>query len=101
MCTRCGSSSSGVTTNFVNPSYPGYDSETGTCTFHLVLHSGVCQVRVDFVDTELLPPVAGRCSLQSLQVFSFYLYSAVSVLHCVGGGDGVAAGSGEILRCEQ
>ena len=64
----CGKSSSGVTTNFVNPSYPGYDSSSGTCQFHLVLHSDVCQVRVDFVDTALLPPVEGECSLQKLTV---------------------------------
>ena len=64
----CGTSSSGVTTNFVNPSYPDYDSSTGSCQFHLVLHSDVCQVRVDFVDTALLPPVEGECSLQSLTV---------------------------------
>jgi len=64
----CGKSSSGVTTNFVNPSYPGYDSSTGACKFHLVLHSDVCQVRVDFVDTAFLPPVNGECSLQKLTV---------------------------------
>jgi len=64
----CGKSSSGVTTNFVNPAYPGYDSSTGSCKFHLVLHSDVCQVRVDFVDTALLPPVNGECSLQSLTI---------------------------------
>lgn len=64
----CGKSSSGVTTNFVNPSYPGYDSSKGTCQFHLVLHSDVCQVRVDFVDTAFLPPVDGECSLQKLTV---------------------------------
>jgi len=64
----CGKSSSGVTTNFVNPSYPGYDTSTGICRFHLVLHSDVCQVRVDFVDTALLPPVNGECSLQKLTV---------------------------------
>ena len=27
----CGSSSSGITTNFVNPSYPDYDTATGQC----------------------------------------------------------------------
>lgn len=64
----CGKSSSGVTTNFVNPSYPGYDSSAGICTFHLVLHSDVCQVRVDFVDTAFLPPVDGECSLQRLTI---------------------------------
>ena len=33
-----------VTTNFVNPSYPGFDSNTGYCSFNLRLHSDVCQV---------------------------------------------------------
>ena len=33
-----------VTTNFVNPSYPGFDSNTGSCSFNLRLHSDVCQV---------------------------------------------------------
>lgn len=33
-----------VTTNFVNPSYPGFDSNTGPCSFKLRLHSDVCQV---------------------------------------------------------
>jgi len=64
----CGKSSSGVTTNFVNPNYPGYDSSEGICQFHLVLHSDVCQVRVDFVDTAFLPPVDGECSLQKLTI---------------------------------
>ena len=35
-----------VTTNFVNPSYPGFDSNTGPCSFKLRLHSDVCQVVV-------------------------------------------------------
>ena len=64
----CGSSSSGVTTNFVSPSYPDYDTATGECKFFLILNSGVCQVRVDFVDTKLLSPVRGECSQQSLTV---------------------------------
>ena len=75
----------GMTTNFVNPSYPGTDSTTGECKFYLVLNSDVCQVRlvelyfdnlyfrvlqvrVDFVDTSMLAPVEGRCSQQSLSV---------------------------------
>ncbi len=32
-----------MTTNFVNPSYPGTDSTTGECKFYLVLNSDVCQ----------------------------------------------------------
>lgn len=64
----CGSSSSGITTNFVSPSYPDYDTATGECKFFLILNSGVCQVRVDFVDTKLLSPVRGECSQQSLSV---------------------------------
>ena len=64
----CGTSSTGITTNFVNPSYPEYDSNTGDCNFFLILNSGVCQVRVDFVDTRLLSPVRGECQQQSLQV---------------------------------
>ena len=81
----------GMTTNFVNPSYPGTDSTTGECKFYLVLNSDVCQVslaellyfidnsciskifslikvRVDFVDTSMLAPVEGKCSQQSLSV---------------------------------
>ena len=28
----------------MNPSYPGFDSKTGSCLFNLRLHSDVCQV---------------------------------------------------------
>ena len=43
-CNKLPSSSNKVTTNFVNPSYPGFDSKTGSCSFNLRLHSDVCQV---------------------------------------------------------
>ena len=66
----CSGSSSGMTTNFINPSYPQYDSEAGNCKFYLVLNSNVCQVRVDFVDTELLSPTEGDCLDQYLVVRS-------------------------------
>ena len=64
----CSQSSSGMTTNFINPSYPQYDSEAGSCKFYLILNSNVCQVRVDFVDTDMLAPVEGKCSQQSLTI---------------------------------
>ena len=74
----CGETSNGYTTNFVNPSYPNYSSSSSevdnensneVCTFMLVISdSKVCQVRVDFVDTELLGPVNGDCSQQYLTI---------------------------------
>ena len=70
----CGETSNGYTTNFVNPSYPSYtsvssDENNQVCTFMLVISdSQVCQVRVDFVDTELLPPINGDCSQQYLTI---------------------------------
>ena len=72
----CGESSNGYTTNFVNPSYPSYSElpeENGeVCTFMLVItDSSVCQVRVDFVDTELSDPINGECSQQYLGKESF------------------------------
>ena len=68
----CGETSNGYTTNFVNPSYPSYtsvssDENNQVCTFMLVISdSKVCQVRVDFVDTQLLQPINGECSQQYL-----------------------------------
>ena len=41
----CSRSSSGMTTNFVNPSYPNHDSSTGDCSFALILQPNVCQVK--------------------------------------------------------
>ena len=64
----CGGSSSGATTNFVSPNYPSYSSDSGTCEFYLVLDRGVCQVRVDFVDTDMLDPVNGLCLNQELTI---------------------------------
>ena len=63
--------SNGYTTNFVNPSYPNYSTtselDNEVCTFMLVISdSKVCQVRVDFVDTQLLQPINGECSQQYL-----------------------------------
>ena len=67
----CGETSNGYTTNFVNPSYPNYSTtselDNEVCTFMLVISdSKVCQVRVDFVDTQLLQPINGECSQQYL-----------------------------------
>eukprot|EP00090_Calanus_glacialis_P015042 TRINITY_DN23916_c0_g1_i1.p1 TRINITY_DN23916_c0_g1~~TRINITY_DN23916_c0_g1_i1.p1 ORF type:complete len:681 (+),score=97.98 TRINITY_DN23916_c0_g1_i1:151-2193(+) len=64
----CGGSSSGSTTNFVSPNYPNYISETGTCDFYLVLDKSACQVRVDFVDTDMLAPKDGSCIDQELTI---------------------------------
>lgn len=61
-----------MTTNFVNPQYPLTSrlEDTGqVCSFMLeIADSSVCQVRVDFVDTELLPPDEGDCNQQYLTV---------------------------------
>ena len=78
----CGGSSSGMTTNFVNPSYPNTDSDTGQCKFYLVLNSNVCQVRVDFVDTELLSPERGDCNDQYLIVRDTFSLQ-ISSVHCL------------------
>merc|ERR1719474_366958 len=64
----CNQSSSGVTTNFVNLDYRNRSTGTGDCWFKLVLQPDVCQVRVDFVDTELLQPEEGQCKDQSLKL---------------------------------
>ena len=55
--------------NFINPRYPGVDSSAGTCHFRLLKHSpDICQIRVDFVDTEMLSPENGNCNEQYLLV---------------------------------
>jgi len=64
----CGGSSSGSTTNFVSPQYPNYISTTGDCDFYLVVDKDVCQVRVDFVDTDMLAPIQGACTDQELTI---------------------------------
>ena len=70
----CGETSNGMTTNFVNPSYPSFSGLPETeddqvCTFMLVISdTSVCQVRVDFVDTNLAPPFNGDCSQQYLTI---------------------------------
>ena len=71
---RCGESSSGLTTNFVNPSFPANDTNEAAvddrvCAFLLrIQDTSICQVRVDFVDTRLIQPVRGECSRQHLSV---------------------------------
>lgn len=55
--------------NFINPHYPGDDAASGTCHFRLLKNSpDVCQVRVDFVDTDMLTPDNGLCNEQYLLV---------------------------------
>ena len=34
----------------------------------MVIDSSVCQIRVDFVDTQLLPPTQGECMEQYLTI---------------------------------
>ena len=55
--------------NFISPRYPGDDSAAGTCHFRLLKNSpDICQIRVDFVDTEMLSPENGNCNEQYLLV---------------------------------
>ena len=65
----CGHQGKDQFINFINPHYPSHDNVAGTCHFRLVTSDpGVCQVRVDFVDTELLSPQQGDCKDQYLLV---------------------------------
>uniref|UniRef100_A0A0K2UPL6 Putative LOC100574541 [Acyrthosiphon pisum] n=1 Tax=Lepeophtheirus salmonis TaxID=72036 RepID=A0A0K2UPL6_LEPSM len=57
----CGDTSYGLTTNFVNPSYPKSSKVLRSCSFLLKVERGVKQVRVDLVDTHLGSPVGGEC----------------------------------------
>ena len=53
----------------INPHSPGPDMAAGTCQFRLFKNNpNVCQVRVDFVDTELLTPQNGNCVDQYLTI---------------------------------
>ena len=55
--------------NMINPHYPGPDMAAGTCQFRLFKNNpNICQVRVDFVDTELLTPQNGNCIDQYLTI---------------------------------
>ena len=55
--------------NFINPMYPAQDIMSGSCNFRVVVSNpSVCQLRVDFVDTELHGPEAGNCAEQFLIV---------------------------------
>ena len=55
--------------NMINPHYPGPDMAAGTCQFRLFKNNpNVCQVRVDFVDTELLTPKNGNCVDQYMTI---------------------------------
>ncbi len=90
---RCGEESKGSTTNFVNKAFPNPDStdaaseDDDICSFLLhIVDSKVCQVhqdhaevksidlrlnlqiRVDFVQTEMLQPTKGNCVQQYLDV---------------------------------
>ena len=65
----CGHQGKDQFINFINPHYPSHDNVAGTCHFRMVTQQpGICQVRVDFVDTELLSPVQGDCVDQYLIV---------------------------------
>eukprot|EP00094_Tigriopus_californicus_P007181 TCALIF_06913-PA protein Name:"Protein of unknown function" AED:0.20 eAED:0.20 QI:0/0.66/0.28/1/0.66/0.71/7/0/456 len=65
----CGHQTSEMFINFINPNYPAHDSTTGSCHFRiLVERPEVCQLRVDFVDTEMLTPRQGNCADQFLVV---------------------------------
>lgn len=65
----CGHQTSEMFINFINPNYPAHDSTTGSCHFRiLVERPEVCQLRVDFVDTEMLTPRQGNCADQFLIV---------------------------------
>lgn len=63
----CGHQGKDQFINFINPHYPSHDNVAGTCHFRMVTaEPGVCQVRVDFVDTELQSPIEGDCDDQYL-----------------------------------
>ena len=67
----CQEVSNGGTTNFVNSAYPNFDNSDSDqiCSFLLKIDdSSVCQVRVDFVDTQLLAPTNGDCLKQYLSI---------------------------------
>ncbi len=65
----CGHSGSEVFMNFINPSFPDSDDTVGSCVFKIVPNRpDICQIRVDFVDAELLAPKDGNCISQFLQV---------------------------------
>merc|ERR1712050_273563 len=65
----CGHQGNEMFINFINPQYPGPDTAAGTCRFRLMRNSpDVCQVRVDFVDTEFLTPKDGNCNEQYFMV---------------------------------
>lgn len=55
--------------NLINPHYPGPDNAAGTCHFRMTKNNpDICQVRIDFVDTELLTPNNGNCEDQYFSV---------------------------------
>eukprot|EP00095_Tigriopus_kingsejongensis_P008235 maker-scaffold591_size129331-snap-gene-0.19 protein:Tk08235 transcript:maker-scaffold591_size129331-snap-gene-0.19-mRNA-1 annotation:"hypothetical protein DAPPUDRAFT_305676" len=65
----CGHQTSEMFINFINPNYPAHDSTTGSCHFRVIVERAeVCQLRVDFVDTEMLTPRQGNCADQFLVV---------------------------------
>ncbi|XP_066974560.1 location of vulva defective 1-like [Macrobrachium rosenbergii] len=65
---RCNERGTESMTNFVNPSYPYRDTSAGICMFRLDIQPGVCQVRVDVIETHLAPPTEGVCVRQYLTV---------------------------------
>ena len=59
-----------VTTNFVNPSYPGFDSNTGPCSFKLRLHSDVCQV-VKIIIVRVIMRMGMKMRMRELLLLTF------------------------------
>ena len=45
MVYSCGQQGMGRFSNFVNPNYPGHETEGGTCKFRLITNPNICQVR--------------------------------------------------------
>ena len=65
----CGHRGSDIFMNFINPSFPDKDDTVGSCVFKIdIARPEICQIRVDFVDTELQVPKTGNCIGQFMQV---------------------------------
>ena len=74
-----------MTTNFVNPSYPGFDSNTGPCSFKLRLHSDVCQV-VKIIIVRVIMRM--RMRMRALLLVTFLATMCfLSSINLGGGGD--------------
>ena len=76
-----------VTTNFVNPNYPGFDSNTGPCSFKLRLHSDVCQV-VKIIIVRVIMRMAMNKRMRELLLVTFLATLCfLSSINQGGGGD--------------